>query len=215
MCTEWVLIFPCFTELNLDERKISVSVIARLKLPFSHYTVGFCPLTTCALHHASASMPTSSRRLRPPLPTRPPYSVPTSPCLPPQPPFPRLRRQPNSHSRLHIDQIGVRRTVRYPALGTRRDAGPLCMPILVLLPARSSLDCAVYVLRDAGMAGGSSERGRAVLVVRERGVSSPLCICRWVGIFYIFSTASFLAIFVPMFIFFPLFIAPLRHDQKE
>jgi hypothetical protein len=147
-------------------------------------------------------------------PHTPPYSVPTSPCLPPQPPFPRLRRQPNSHPRLHIDQIGVRRTVRYPALGTRRDAGPLCMPLLVLLPARSSLDCAVYVLRDAGMAGGSSERGCAVLVVRER-VSSPLCICRWVDIFLYFSTASSQAIFVPMFIFFPLFIAPLRHDQKE
>jgi hypothetical protein len=101
-------------------------------------------------------------RLLPPLRTRPhACSVPTSPCSPPQPPFPRHRRQPNSHPRLHIDQIGVRRTVRYPTLGTRRDAGSLCMPLLVLLPARSSLDCAVYVLRDAGMAGGSPERGCA------------------------------------------------------
>jgi hypothetical protein len=77
MCTEWLLIFPCFTELNLDKRKISVSVIARLKLPFSHYTVGFCLLTICALHHAYTSMPTSSRRLLPPLCTWPHTS-----CLP-------------------------------------------------------------------------------------------------------------------------------------
>jgi hypothetical protein len=45
------------------------------------------------------------------------------------------------------------------------------MPLLVLLPARSSLDCAVYVLRDAGMAGGSPERGCAEWSEKEELVS--------------------------------------------